>query len=201
MARLNVAQATADLRQERNIRLKAKRFSCLQSSHLCVQLCVARTRLADSGNKRQLQSSTLNSVAVGCCCCEAQSFQVLQYTTQPRGVSSDRALLMMQLALCGVLVVLPFAHAHFLGYGAKRLRAFRGQKNVQHHLQRGAAIDPSVVEKRFTAAVIDNFAPIEQQQYWTGAGESLSMHPSCTITHRIASFLWHITLVRCKLHS
>jgi hypothetical protein len=112
--------------------------------------------------QRALAASYLGGV-----CWEKSDLLIQDPTSQARSCQKMRAL-------CSVLV-LPFAGAHFLGYGAARLRAFRGHGNLvqhRHHLLSSAAIDPSVVERRFTAAVIDNFAPIEQQWYWTGAGKS-----------------------------
>jgi hypothetical protein len=113
------------------------------------------------GPQRALAASYLGGV-----CWEEERSAHTNPTLQARSCQKMRAL-------CSVLV-LPIAGAHFLGYGAARLRAFRGHGNLvqqRHHLLSSAAIDPSVVEKRFTAAVIDNFAPIEQQRYWAGAGK------------------------------
>ncbi|KAG5189015.1 serine carboxypeptidase S28-domain-containing protein [Tribonema minus] len=53
---------------------------------------------------------------------------------------------------------------HQLGFGASRLRSFRGHGS---HRYRQWPVDPLVVEKRFAQAVIDNFAPVEHQEPWT----------------------------------
>lgn len=54
-----------------------------------------------------------------------------------------------------------------IGYGASRLRSFRGHGSARYML---SAEDPEIQELRFSEAVIDNFAPIESQRTWNGPG-------------------------------
>jgi hypothetical protein len=60
----------------------------------------------------------------------------------------------------------PSAH---IGFGAQKLRRFRSKGGLLASLQSTSC--ENVTEHYFSGAVLDNFAPIEYQQFWTSLGQ------------------------------
>lgn len=58
-----------------------------------------------------------------------------------------------------------------IGYGVQRLKGFKTASDAISGGQRAEEVCANVANLRFTGAVIDNFAPVEEQQFWEGEGQ------------------------------